>query len=65
MATGATALLLAWLDVALDLAKALVAGPFFLSIGIGIDSFFLASATYLPFFEGEMLGVSSWGVSHR
>ncbi|GFS38695.1 hypothetical protein Acr_00g0058930 [Actinidia rufa] len=38
-----------------------VVGPFFLSLGGGMDPFFLVSTTCLPFFEGKMPGVSSWG----
>ena len=49
------------LDVALDLAGDLVASPFFLSLGCGIDPFFLVFAAVLPFFEDEMLSISSRG----
>ena len=43
-----TSLVIAWLNVSLDLDGALVVGPFF-----------LASAAYLPFFEGEISGILS------
>ena len=53
------ALVVAWLDVALDLDRALAASHFFLSLGGGKDPFFLAFAACLPFFAGEMLDISS------
>ncbi|GFY87299.1 hypothetical protein Acr_05g0009380 [Actinidia rufa] len=46
-------------DVALDFAGALVACPFFLSFGGGIDPFILASAACFPFLEREISGISS------
>ena len=55
------ALVTVLLDVALDLVRAFVAGLFFLSLGGGMDLFFLASTAYLPFFKGEMSGISSRG----
>ena len=54
-------MVVAWLDVALGLAGALVGGHFFLSSGGGVNPFFLDSADCLPFFMGEMLGISSQG----
>ena len=50
----------AWPDVALDLAGAFVVGPFFLSLGGGMDSFFLVSGTYFTFFEDKMSNVPFW-----